>query len=110
MQPACAFEEGSARRLPGGGLISPNQGGASFLHPLPQAGRREDPPSYTRGLLLSFLESQRVPPVTHLGGEGHPSDPGYSRGPLSREEHMDTSPWFCPPMLQGPLFLEVLLD
>lgn len=110
MQPACAFEEGSARCLPGGGLISPNQGGASFLHPLPQAGKGRTRPAAHIASCCPFWSPRGSHPSPTLGVRDKQVTQDTGRGPLSREEHTDTSPQFCPPMLQGPLFLEVLLD
>lgn len=78
-EPAGAFEEGSARLPAGGGLISLNQGGASFLHPPPQAwregreagGQEAAPPqlrTWPLSLLPSCLGFQGGSPITHLRG------------------------------------------
>ena len=90
VQPACAFEEGSARRLPGGGLISPNQGGASFLHPLPQAGKGRARPAAHVASCCPFWGPGGSHLSPTLGVRDIQVSQDTGKGPLSREGHMDT--------------------
>ena len=90
MQPACAFEEGSARRLPGGGLISPNQGGASVLHPLPQAGKGRARPAAHVACCCPFWGPGGSHLSPTLGVRDIQVSQDTGKGPLSREGHMDT--------------------
>lgn len=106
MEPAGASEAGSAGCLPGGGLISPNQGGASFLHPLLLAWKGREgqeaggpaPAAHTASVIPIVLSG--VPGgLTHhppLRVRGVQLTQDTAEGLSARERHTDTSPQLCP--------------